>query len=181
MSRVGREITIIPAGVSVKYENNLVTVTGPKGTLSQEIKPQIIVKIEGNEISLTRADDSRQVKAYHGLYSRLISNMVKGVSTGFTRKLIFHGVGYKASMQGTTLVLNVGFSHPVKVEALPGITISCLPQNEILVAGADKEAVGAMASKIRAIKKVEPYHMYGIRYANERVIRKESKSGAKKK
>jgi len=189
MSRVGKELIILPAGVSLTFNNGIVTVTGSKGTLSREIKPQISVVVEGNEVTLTRRDDKRDSKSYHGLYNRLVANMVKGVSEGFTRELVLNGVGYKAAVNGKELTLNVGFSHPVKITADEGLSIRILTPQEmqgtvpatlgLAVSGIDKEKVGSLASKIRAVRKVEPYHLYGIRYRDEVVIKKESKSGAK--
>ena len=178
MSRVGRNPIEIPAGVNVKVEGSLVTVTGPKGTLSREINPKIEVKIEGNIINVLNNNKEAQYKAYHGLYRQLIANMVVGVSHGYTKVLNVNGVGYKLTQQGQDLVMNIGFSHPVVVKAIPGITLSC-EKTTIKVEGIDKELVGQFAAKIRDIKPVEPYHAYGISYSDEVIIRKEVKSGKK--
>jgi large subunit ribosomal protein L6 len=199
MSRVGRTIIKIPAGVKVSevVENGVRTlsVAGPKGTLTQEIK-QILVEIAETQVELKRSDDQPATRSLHGLYNRLIQNMVKGVTEGFSRFLLCNGVGYKAAVKGDGgMTLSLGMSHPVDVPAVKGITFGVLTPQEIQalgfgkvtatvilrVSGICKETVGAVASKIRAARPVEPYHFYGIRYSDEYVQKKESKSGAKKK
>ena len=178
MSRVGRNPIEIPAGVNVNINGALVTVTGPKGTLSREINPKIEVVVEGNTLKVINNNTEAQYKAYHGLYRQLIANMVEGVSKGYEKVLNVNGVGFKIAQQGQDLLLNIGFSHPVVVKAIPGITLSC-EKTTIKVAGIDKELVGQFAAKIRDIKPVEPYHAYGISYADEVIVRKEVKSGKK--
>ena len=178
MSRIGKNPIEMPNGVSIKVENALVTVTGPKGTLSREINPKIEVVVEGNVIKVLNNNTEAQYKAYHGLYRQLIANMVEGVSKGYEKVLNVNGVGFKINQQGQDLVLNIGFSHPVEVKAIDGITLSC-DKTSIKVAGIDKELVGQFAAKIRDIKPVEPYHAYGISYADEVIVRKEVKSGKK--
>ena len=178
MSRIGKNPITIPDGVSVRIEDKLVTVTGPQGTLSREINPKIEVKVEGNQVVVINNNKEAQYKAYHGLYRQLIANMVEGVSKGFTRSLNVNGVGFKINQQGNDLLLNIGFSHPVLVEAVPGIELSC-DKTTITVKGIDKELVGQFAAKVRNIKPVEPYHAYGISYSDEVVVRKEVKSGKK--
>ena len=178
MSRVGRNPIEIPAGVEVKVNGALVSVTGPKGTLSREINPKIEVVVEGNVINVINNNTEAQYKAYHGLYRQLIANMVEGVNKGYEKVLNVNGVGFKIAQQGQDLVLNIGFSHPVVVKAVPGITLSC-EKTSIKVAGIDKELVGQFAAKVRDIKPVEPYHAYGISYADEVIVRKEVKSGKK--
>ena len=178
MSRIGKNPITIPDGVSVRIEDKLVTVTGPQGTLSREINPKIEVKVEGNQVVVINNNKEAQYKAYHGLYRQLIANMVEGVSKGFTRSLNVNGVGFKINQQGQDLVLNIGFSHPVVIKAIPGITLSC-DKTTITVKGIDKELVGQFAAKVRNIKPVEPYHAYGISYSDEVVVRKEVKSGKK--
>ena len=178
MSRIGRNPIEIPAGVNVKVEGSLVSVTGPKGTLSREINPKIEVVVEGNVVNVLNNNKESQYKAYHGLYRQLIANMVEGVSKGYEKVLNVNGVGFKIAQQGQDLLLNIGFSHPVVVNAVPGITLSC-EKTSIKVAGIDKELVGQFAAKIRNIKPVEPYHAYGISYTTEVVVRKEVKSGKK--
>ena len=195
MSRVGKTIINIPAGVTVEFSGGVVTVAGPKGTLTQEIKSPITVIIEGSTVKVERGNDQNLSRSLHGLYNRLIQNMVTGVSQGFTRTLILNGVGYKAALKGADLTLNLGYSHPSEVKAVEGVTFKvCTPQEiatlnlgrdgigqVVQVMGASKELVGAVASKIRGLRPVEPYHLYGVRYSDERVIRKASKSGAKGK
>ena len=215
MSRVGKTIIKVPAEVKVeiiygypqgqaqsksaseKTENvgdkRLISVTGPKGVLLQEMRPSVWAEIGNGQIELKRANDEALTKSLHGLYNRLIQNMITGVTKGFTKTLICHGVGYKANMKGENLVLNLGMSHPSEVAAEDGVKFKICNPTEvqalnlgkeaigvvIQVTGASKEQVGAVASKIRGIRKVEPYHLYGIRYSNEHVVRKESKSGKK--
>ena len=178
MSRIGKNPIEMPAGVSIKVENALVTVTGPKGTLSREINPKIEVVVEGNVIHVLNNNKEPQYKAYHGLYRQLIANMVVGVSKGYAKVLNVNGVGYKITQQGEDLLLNIGFSHPVVVKCVPGIKLSC-EKTTIKVEGIDKELVGQFAAKIRDIKPVEPYHAYGISYSDEVIVRKEVKSGKK--
>lgn len=178
MSRIGRNPITLPANVTVSLNNNLVTVTGPKGTLTREINPKIEVKVEGSVVNVLNNNTEPQYKAYHGLYRQLIANMVEGVDKGFQKSLNVNGVGYKVTQQGKDLLLNIGFSHPVVVNAVEGIELSC-DKTTITVKGIDKELVGQFAAKIRDIKPVEPYHAYGISYTDEVVVRKEVKSGKK--
>ena len=178
MSRIGRNPIEIPAGVNVSVNGAVVSVTGPKGSLTREINPKIEVIVEGTTVKVLNNNSEPQYKAYHGLYRQLIANMVEGVSKGYEKSLNVNGVGYKIAQQGQDLVLNIGFSHPVEVKAVPGITLSC-EKTSIKVAGIDKELVGQFAAKIRDIKPVEPYHAYGISYADEVIVRKEVKSGKK--
>ena len=178
MSRIGRNPIEIPAGVNVTVNNSVVSVTGPKGSLSREINPKIEVVVDGSIIKVLNNNTETQYRAYHGLYRQLIANMVEGVSKGFEKTLNVNGVGYKLAQQGQDLLLNIGFSHPVVVKAIPGITLSC-DKTSINVAGIDKELVGQFAAKIRDIKPVEPYHAYGISYSDEVIVRKEVKSGKK--
>lgn len=178
MSRIGRNPITLPANVTISLNNNLVTVTGPKGTLTREINPKIEVKVEGSVVNVLNNNTEAQYKAYHGLYRQLIANMVEGVDKGFQKSLNVNGVGYKVTQQGKDLLLNIGFSHPVVVNAVEGIELSC-DKTTITVKGIDKELVGQFAAKIRDIKPVEPYHAYGISYTDEVVVRKEVKSGKK--
>ena len=179
MSRIGRMPIVLPEGVEVKVENGLVSVKGPKGQLSQQIGKEISVNIEGNTVVLTRANDKKDVRAQHGLYRALINNMVIGVTKGFEKALIVNGVGYKAQVQGKKLILNIGYSHPIEIEAPEGITIECPQLAEVVVKGIDKTLVGQVAANIRAKREVEPYHSYGIRYKDEVVITKEGKTAGK--
>ena len=178
MSRIGKKPIELPQGVNLSVAGNLITVTGPKGTLSREINPKIEVKIEGNIVNIINNNTESQYAAFHGLYRQLIANMVEGVSKGFEKSLNVNGVGFKIAQQGNDLVLNIGLSHPVLVKSVPGIELSC-DKTTITVKGIDKELVGQFAAKIRNIKPVEPYHAYGISYTDEVVVRKEVKSGKK--
>ncbi len=181
MSRIGKMPIKILDGVKVTIDdNNLVTVNGPLGTLSQIVDKNIKVTVENNEVILTRNSDENSIKAKHGLYRALINNMVKGVKEGFKKVLIINGVGYRATKQGNKLVLNIGFSIPYEVVEVEGIKINVLDNNKVEVSGINKELVGQVASKIRDLKPVEPYHAYGIRYEDEVVIRKEGKKAGKK-
>ena len=180
MSRVGRQIVVIPDKVKVEYDNNLVRVEGPLGKLSQEISSRHIdVKIEGNTLTVLRSREDKATKAMHGLYRVLINNMILGVVKPFSKTLIVNGVGYKTSVSGNKLVMNIGYSHPVEIVAPQGITISCVTPTEIKVEGISKEQVGAVAAKIKAAKPVEPYHLYGIRYNYEQLTKKEGKTAGK--
>jgi len=179
MSRIGRLPIDIPAGVTVTLNGQTVTVAGKLGTLTQDVDKTISVKVEGNQVVLTRSSETGDVKAKHGLYRQLIANMVKGVSEGFSKTLNINGVGYKATLQGTKVVLNIGFSHPIDVVPTEGIKLA-VNGNDITVSGIDKAKVGQFAAKIRDLKPVEPYHAYGIKYADEVVIRKEGKTSGKK-
>jgi len=181
MSRIGRKEIIIPAGVNVSMDGNVVTVKGPNGTLTQEVDKIITVNIADGKVSLTRANDDNKVKAKHGLYRALIANMVKGVTEGFSKTLIIAGVGYKASVKGDTLVLNLGYSHENEVKIEQGLKVECPSQTEIKISGANKEQVGQFASNIRDLRRVEPYHGYGVHYSDEVVIRKVGKTAGKGK
>ena len=181
MSRIGRMPIEIPAGVTVDLQGQHITVKGPKGELSRDIHEDIKVAVEGNEILVTRPSDNKNHRSLHGLTRALVANMVTGVHDGFSKKLEINGVGYRAAKQGNKLVLTLGFSHPVEMEAPAGITIDVPNQTEIVVSGADKEVVGAVAADIRKWRKPEPYKGKGIRYEGEVVRRKAGKAGAKGK
>ena len=178
MSRIGKMPITVPAGVTVNVdENNLVTVKGPKGTLSQQVNPAITLKQEGNVLTLERPSDSKPHKAMHGLYRALVHNMVVGVTDGFSKTLEMVGTGYRASAEGNKLTINIGFSHPVILEAPEGITYETPNQTTIVVKGSNKQQVGNLAADIRAIRKPEPYLGKGIKYQNEHIRRKEGKTG----
>lgn len=180
MSRIGRHPIAIPAGVTVTIsEDNLVTVKGPKGTLTQEVNKNITVKEEGGMIHVTRPNDEKQNRAFHGLYRALIANMVTGVTTGFKKTLNLVGTGYRAEAKGDTLNITIGYSHPVIMKAPANITFATPNQTTIEVSGVDKQQVGNIAADIRAVRKPEPYHGKGIRYADEVVRQKEGKTGKK--
>lgn len=178
MSRIGKNPIEIPQGVEVKIDGQTVTVKGPKGTLTDTFLDVVTIKQEDNKLVVTRKDDS--VKNIHGLTRTLVANMVKGVTEGFEKSLEIGGVGYKAQKQGKKLILTLGFSHPVEVEEPEGITIDVPTPNNIVVKGIDKQLVGQVATNIRDYRRPEPYKGKGIKYAGERIRRKEGKAGAKK-
>ena len=187
MSRIGKAPIVLPENVTVEVsDSNYVTVTGPKGKLEQQITGNIsLTKVEqdGKQVVLLVAnDEQKETNAKHGLYRALVANMITGVSAGFTKSVTINGVGFKVAVQGNKLVLNIGFSHPVNVEIPQGLTVTCPSATEILVAGISKEQVGQFAADVKSLRKVEPYHGYGIYYTNEHVRRKEIKksSGGKK-
>lgn len=177
MSRIGKMPITVPSGVDVTIDGTTVKVKGSKGELERTFQPTMIIKHEGDQILVTPADDERQTNAFWGLTRTLISNMVVGVSEGYQKKLELVGVGYRASLKGKDLELQLGFSHPVIVEAPEGITFEVPSQNEITVLGASKEQVGQIAADIRKWRKPEPYKGKGIRYVGEHVRRKAGKAG----
>lgn len=179
MSRIGKKPISLPAGTEVEIQGNLVTTKGPKGVLSLEVSEGLTLVKEENELLVQRPDDSKQYRALHGLNRALIANMVEGVTKGFEKKLELVGVGYRAQMQGKKLVINIGFSHPVEVEAPEGIEFEVPAATKITVKGIDKQLVGNTAAHIRDIRKPEPYKGKGIKYDNEVVRRKAGKTGAK--
>ena len=181
MSRIGKNVIVMPAGVTAKFENNVLTVSGPKGTLTQEVNSVIGANIDGQNLSFVIVKESDSSNAMHGLYRALANNMVKGVSEGFTRTLLISGVGYKAQASGNKLVLNLGLSHPVELEVPAGLQVTCPSVTEVCVCGIDKQAVGQFASKIKDLRPVEPYHGYGIRYSDQVVVRKVGKTAGKGK
>lgn len=180
MSRIGRKPIAIPSGVDVKLDNNVITVKGPKGTLSRELHKDINVAIEGNEINVTRPSDHKLHRSLHGTTRSVINNMVSGVTEGFVKNLELVGVGYRANKTGEKLVLNVGYSHPVEIVPEQGIEFEVPSNTKITVKGIDKERVGAIAANIRSVRLPEPYKGKGIKYEGERIIRKEGKAGKKK-
>ncbi len=177
MSRIGSMAITLPNNIKASKSGNTVSIEGPLGKLSREIKnDDIQVKINEKEINVTRKNNKKVTKSAHGLYRSLIANMVEGVEKGFSKSLILNGVGYRASMQGNKLVLNVGYSHPVNIVAPEGISIECTSATEVTVKGIDKIKVGQCAADIRAVRAPEPYHGYGIRYKDETILRKEGKA-----
>lgn len=176
MSRIGKQPVTIPAGVEVKIDGHIVNVKGPKGELTREFNPMMTIKQEGDEVIVTRPDDSREARSLHGLTRTLIHNMIVGVSEGFSKKLELVGVGYRATLKGKDLEMSLGFSHPVKVTPPEGIVFEVPSQTEILVKGASKEQVGQVAADVRAWRKPEPYKGKGIRYEGEHVRRKLGKA-----
>lgn len=179
MSRIGRAPITVPAGVTIDNTNNLITVKGPLGTLTQQVDSSITVKVDGNVLTVERHSDDKDHRALHGLYRALINNMVTGVTKGFEKHLIVAGVGYKVTATDTKLTMNIGFSHPVEFTAPAGITFAMAAPLEIVVKGIDRQLVGQMAATIKASKPVEPYHGYGIHYKDEVVVRKEGKTAGK--
>ena len=181
MSRIGRMPIAVPAGVTVDIaENNHVTVKGPKGTLERTLPSEMDIKLEGDEIIVTRPNDLKKMKSLHGLTRTLINNMVVGVTTGYEKKLEVNGVGYKAAKAGKKLTLSLGYSHPVEMEDPEGIETVLDGQNIIIVKGIDKQKVGQIASEIRGKRPPEPYKGKGIKYVDEVIRRKVGKTGAKK-
>ena len=180
MSRIGRLPVAIPAGVTVEVaENNVVTVKGPKGTLTKELPVEMEIKVEGEEVIVTRPSDLKKMKSLHGLTRSLIANMITGVSEGYEKKLEINGVGYRAQKKGKEITFNLGFSHPVVMTDPEGIETEMDGQNIIIVKGIDKEKVGQYAAEIRSLRKPEPYKGKGIKYADEVIRRKVGKTGAK--
>lgn len=180
MSRIGRMPITVPAGVEVKIDNNVVTVKGPKGTLTKELHKDMNISLEDGQIIVTRPSDEKHHRALHGLTRSLINNMVEGVTNGFEKRLELVGVGYRATKQGNKLVLAVGYSHPVEMVPEDGVEVEVPAPNKIIVKGIDKERVGAFAANVRAVREPEPYKGKGIKYENEVIRRKEGKTGAKK-
>ncbi len=180
MSRIGKAPIAVPSGVEVNISAGVVSVKGPKGALSREIPGEIIVRKEENTVLVERPDDSRQNRALHGLTRTLVANMVTGVTDGFVKELDIVGVGYRAEAQGSNaLKLALGFSHPVVVKAPDGVTFEVPQPTRIVIKGINKEVVGQVAANIRSIRKPEPYKGKGVRYLDERVMRKAGKTGKK--
>ncbi|MCC8192031.1 MAG: 50S ribosomal protein L6 [Ruminococcus sp.] len=178
MSRIGNKPISVPAGVDVNIaEGNVVTVKGPKGTLTKEMHKDMIITCEGSEIKVARPSEDKLHKSLHGLTRSLINNMVEGVTNGFSKTLEIEGVEYRAAKQGKNLVMNLGFSHQVIMSEIDGITIDVPAPNKIVVNGIDKQMVGQYASEVREKRPPEPYKGKGIRYEGERIIRKEGKAG----
>ncbi len=181
MSRIGRKVISVPAGVEVKIDGSNVTVKGPKGTLTSSFNSDMEIKLDGAEITVNRPSDKKDHRALHGLTRTLINNMVEGVTTGFSKTLEVDGVGYRVAKQGTNLVMTLGFSHQVIMPEIDGITIDVPAPNKIIINGIDKQKVGQFAAEVREKRPPEPYKGKGIHYAGERIIRKEGKAGKGKK
>ncbi len=178
MSRIGRMPITVPAGVTVTVSaENVVTVKGPKGELTQAVNPKITVKQEGAEILVERHSENKEDRSLHGLYRALINNMVVGVTEGYAKKLEIVGVGYRVALQGKNINLGLGHSHPIVVEPSAGITFECPDQTTIIVKGIDKQLVGETAAVIRGKRPPEPYHGKGVKYADEYIRRKAGKTG----
>ena len=177
MSRIGNRILTIPANVTVTVDNNIVTVKGPKGELSTEVNKNITVEVNGNEITVSRKNDT--FKNFHGTANANIKNMLIGVTEGFEKKLEAVGVGYRFALKGNKLVVTAGYSHPVELDIPAGITLESPSNTELFVKGIDKQLVGKYAAEVREIRKPEPYKGKGLRYKDEYIIRKEGKKASK--
>lgn len=179
MSRIGLKPIAIPAGVDFSINSNTVTVKGPNGTLTMDKHPNISVSVDGSEVNVSRPNDDKENRALHGLTRSLIANMVEGVTNGFKKVLEVNGVGYRVQLQGNSLVMNLGFSHQVIMNAPEGVKIECPSATQIIISGADKQAVGQFAAQVREKRPPEPYKGKGIKYAEEHIRRKEGKAGKK--
>lgn len=179
MSRIGKKPIPVPAGVTVTVDGNVVQVKGPKGQLTRTVRPEISVKVDDGTVTLERASEAKQHRAYHGLTRALLANMVQGVTGGYRKQLDIIGVGYRAEKKGENLVLTVGYSHQVVYPQPAGITITTPSPISVVVEGIDKEKVGQVAAEIRSVRPPEPYKGKGIRYTGEQVRRKAGKAGAK--
>ena len=175
MSRIGKRPVPVPSGVTATVDGQTVTAKGPKGELSFVVNDEVLVKLEENEVVVSPANESKDARSKWGMTRTMIENIITGVSNGFERQLEISGVGYRASMQGKNLQLALGFSHDVVYEAPEGITIACPKPTEIVISGIDKQQVGQVASEIRGFRKPEPYKGKGVKYAEERIVRKEGK------
>lgn len=179
MSRIGKLPVELPKGVKVKYSDSLITVEGPKGTLTRSVMDGVTIDIQETALSVTRNDDSNKCRSAHGLTRTLINNMVVGVTKGFERALEINGVGYRAESKGAVLNLSLGYSHPINYELPAGITVEVDKMTKLLVKGIDKELVGQTAAKIRSFRGPEPYKGKGVKYADETILRKAGKTGKK--
>ena len=179
MSRIGRKPITIPSGVEVSVSGNVITVKGPKGALTRELHPDMVVRTEGSEVVVDRPSDSKLHRSLHGTTRSVVANMVEGVTNGFQKVLDLVGVGYRATKAGSKVTLALGFSHPVEIEPESGLELDVPSNTRIIIKGIDKEQVGIFAAKIRDIRKPEPYKGKGIRYENEVVRRKVGKTGKK--
>ena len=181
MSRIGKKPVVIPAGVTVTVaEGNVVTVKGPKGTLTYAFHPDMILKLDGAVVTVERPDEEHLHKSLHGLTRTLLNNMVEGVSKGYSKELEVNGTGYRAEKKGNQLVMRLGFSHEVFVDEIPGITVEVPNPNKIIVHGIDKQVVGQFAAEVRGKRPPEPYKGKGIKYVDEVIRRKVGKTGGKK-
>ncbi|MDR1399066.1 MAG: 50S ribosomal protein L6 [Treponema sp.] len=179
MSRIGKIPVRVPAGVKVNFHNEVITVEGPRGKLTQKYHPVISFKPEGGLIVISRANEEKQTKAFHGLYRNLLNNMVIGVSTGFTRVLVITGIGYRAEVQGRVLSMSLGYSNDILVGIPEGLSVAIEANGRVVVSGIDKQRVGEFASEIRKLRLPEPYKGKGIHYEDEQIRRKVGKSGVK--
>ena len=180
MSRIGNKPIAIPAGVTVQVDGSTVTVKGAKGELTRTVHSNMSVEVDGATVHVKRPDDTKLNKSLHGLTRTLVANMVTGVSEGYKKELEINGVGYRAAKEGSKLILTIGYSHPVEVPEIEGITIEVPAQNKIVIHGCDKQKVGQFAAEVREKRPPEPYKGKGIKYADEVIRRKVGKTGAKK-
>ena len=178
MSRIGNRKLVIPEGVTITEENNVVTVKGPKGELTTKLAENITIKVEGNTLEVLRSNDNANTKTMHGTINALINNMMTGVTNGFEKGLEIIGVGYRFALKGNVLVISAGYSHPVEMEIPEGITVEVPSNTEVTVKGIDKVLVGEFAANVRKVRQPEPYKGKGIRYKDEHVRRKEGKKAA---
>jgi large subunit ribosomal protein L6 len=178
MSRIGNKPVEVPKGVDLRLDGNTIHVKGPKGNLSRDLHPEMVVKVEDGVLTVTRPSEAVRHKALHGLTRSLVANMVEGVTDGFQKKLEIQGVGYRVQKQGKGLTFHLGFSHPVEYDAPAGIELDAPTPTEVVVSGADKQLVGQVAAEIRGIRPPEPYKGKGVRYAGEQVRRKAGKTAS---
>ncbi|WP_028974516.1 50S ribosomal protein L6 [Spirochaeta cellobiosiphila] len=179
MSRIGKKPIELPQGVKVTFGDNLFTVEGPKGKLSQDYKPHVTFAQEGNVVTVNRVDDSKPSRSYHGLYRNLLANMVEGVSKGFTKNLVINGVGYRAETKGNIVTFNLGYSTQIEYVVPEGVEVKIDSNTKVAVLGIDKQKVGQVAAEIRGLRPPEPYKGKGIKYEEEHIRRKVGKSGVK--
>ena len=179
MSRIGNRVIIIPEGVTVETEGNIVKVNGPKGNMEMNVKSPITIEVNGNEITLKKNAETKEANILHGTMNANLNNIIKGCKEGFKKELEIIGVGYKFAVQGNNLVINAGYSHPVKIEIPTGIKVEAVSNTEINISGCDKILVGEFAANVRKVRSPEPYKGKGIRYKDEHVRRKEGKKAAK--
>ena len=179
MSRIGRAPISVPGGVEIKQDGNVLTVKGPKGTLTQALPAAMSLKIEANQIDVTRPSEQKSHKSLHGLTRSLVNNMVEGVTNGFKKELDVNGVGYRVAKEGNKLVMNLGYSHQIIMDEIDGVAIEVPSPNKIIISGIDKQKVGQFAADVRKKRPPEPYKGKGIKYVDEVIRRKEGKTGAK--
>ena len=180
MSRIGKLPIVVPKGVKVSVSSDLISVEGPKGKLVQNYRPEVEIKVSNDQVVVARKEDTKLGRSYHGLYRQLLNNMILGVSTGFSKKLVVNGVGYRAEVKGDSLMLNLGFSTSIQFMIPKDLKITCENQTTIVISGVDKQRVGQVSAEIRSLRAPEPYKGKGIKYDNEVIRRKVGKSGGKK-
>ena len=180
MSRIGKLPIVVPKGVKVSVSSDLISVEGPKGKLVQNYRPEVEITVSNDQVVVARKEDTKLGRSYHGLYRQLLNNMILGVSTGFSKKLVVNGVGYRAEVKGDSLLLNLGYSTSIQFMIPNDLKITCENQSTIIVTGVDKQRVGQVSAEIRSLRAPEPYKGKGIKYDNEVIRRKVGKSGGKK-